>query len=173
MIDGAMIRLRTWQENDLPAITLLRNDIALQAQLLARVRGSGAEQVRIWLENRSTKHDELFFIISDRNTDAALGFIQIIDMDLVDQRADLGICLIRESQGRGLGSESLHLISAYLRDIWNLRKLSLRVRADNVTALRCYTKFGFKNSGVLREHVFIDGVWHDIILMEFFIPRKA
>ncbi|MBK6961251.1 MAG: GNAT family N-acetyltransferase [Gammaproteobacteria bacterium] len=71
----------------------------------------------------------MFFIVADRATDATLGFLQITDMDLIDRRAELGICLIRESQRRGIGSESLHLVSAYLRDIWNCRKLSLRVRA--------------------------------------------
>ena len=40
MIDGMVVRLRGWQESDLEVITEMRNDLALQAQLLARTRGS-------------------------------------------------------------------------------------------------------------------------------------
>ena len=173
MLDGKMIRLRAWQESDLPTLIRLRNDIALQAQLLARARGSSAEQVRNWLESRAAGPDGLFFIVADRVTDATLGFLQITNMDLVDRRAELGICLIRESQRRGIGSESLRLVSTYLRDTWNLRKLSLRVRGDNIAAIQCYRKFGFENSGLLREHIFFNGVWHDLVLMDFFLPEKA
>lgn len=169
MIEGDGVRLRIWQDNDLPVLTLLRNDVALQAQLLARPRGSGIEQVRDWLAARSSQADKLFFIIADRETDATLGFVQINELELVDRRAELGICLIREAQGRGAGGESLRLICAYLHDVWGLRKISLKVRSDNEIAIRCYRRAGFESCGLLRQHVFIDGEWQDVMLMEFFL----
>ena len=36
MIEGTSIRLRAGQERDLPRLQVLRNDVAVQAQLLAR-----------------------------------------------------------------------------------------------------------------------------------------
>ncbi len=173
MIEGEGIRLRTWQEKDLPTLTLLRNDVALQAQLLARPRGSGIEQVRNWLADRDSHADRLFFIIADRETDVSLGFVQINDLALIDQRAELGICLAREAQGRGAGGESLRLVCAYLRDTWGLRKISLKVRADNEMAIRCYRRAGFEPCGLLRQHLFIDGKWQDIMLMEHFLESVS
>jgi len=169
MIEGSSIRLRFWQEDDLPILILMRNDVALQAQLLARVRGSGVEQVRDWLHDRSLRSDNLFFIIADRETDSTLGFVQITMLDMVDRRAELGICLIREAQGRGVGSESLHLTCNHLRDVWGLRKISLKVRATNDIAIRCYHRVGFEPCGLLRQHVFIEGVWQDVMLMDLFL----
>lgn len=169
MIEGRAIRLRVWQEDDLPVLTLLRNDVALQAQLLARVRGSRVEQVRNWLQDHSSGSDKLIFIIADRETDATLGFIKITELDLVNRRAELGICLIREAQGRGAGSESVRLICTHLRDMWSLRKISLKVRADNDIAIRCYHRTGFETCGLLRQHIYIDGAWQDIMLMDFFL----
>jgi len=172
MIDGTTVRLRAWGESDLNVLLELRNDIALQAQLLARPRGSSAEQVRRWVEERSARKDGLFFIVADYISDAALGFLQISEMDLFDRRAEMGICLVRESQRRGVGSESLALVSEYLCDTWRLRKLSLRVRADNQAAIRCYRKCGFEEVGILREHNYIEGAWRDIVLMDMFLAGR-
>ena len=172
MLKNATISLRPWQEADLPILTELRNDVALQAQLLARPRGSRPQQVREWLEGRSRQDDRMFFVIADCKDDSAQGFIQLSDLDLIDRRAELGVCLCDQARGRGLGGQAIALLANYLRDQWHLRKLGLRVRADNAAALRCYEKFGFVRCGLLRRHVFIDGCCQDIVLMEYFLTME-
>lgn len=173
MIDGIAIRLRMWRETDLAVITEIRNDVALQAQLLARVRGSTQAQVRNWLEERTSKTDKLLFIIAKRESDTPLGFVQIMDMNFVDRCAELGICLIREAQGHGYGGESLALVCNHMHNTWNFHKLNLRVRADNAAAIRCYQRQGFESCGLLKKHVFIEGTWQDIILMERFLAIEG
>ena len=169
MIDGTDICLRTWEDKDIPMLTTMRNDLALQAQLLARARGSRPEQVQEWLQSRSTHPDRLLFIIANRKADQALGYIQISELNTIDGYAELGICLINEARGRGLAGQAITQISNYLRDQWRLRKLGLRVRDDNRAALKCYEKAGFERCGILRQHVFIDGHWQDVVLMERFL----
>ncbi len=169
MIEGVSVRLRPWRDDDLQTITALRNDIALQAQLLARARGSNESQVRLWLQSRSTSTDSLLFIIADALTDATLGFLQLTGIDAVDQRAEVGICLADQAQGRGMGRESLSLLLPYVRDSWGMRKLSLRVRSDNLGAIRCYQHVGFVQCGLLYEHVYFDNAWRDVVLMEIFL----
>jgi diamine N-acetyltransferase len=152
-------------------LTELRNDIAIQGQLLARARGSRPEQVREWLQNRTAQADRLLLIIADQEEDKALGFVQVSDLNPVDAHATLGICLLSKAQGHGRGSQAIGLLASYLRDQWRLRKLGLQVRADNCTAIRCYEKIGFEHCGVLRKHVFLDGVWHDVVMMELFLTE--
>jgi RimJ/RimL family protein N-acetyltransferase len=172
VIEENSIRLRVWDDSDLPVLTDIRNDVALQGQLLARVRGSSTEQVRAWLIERGSQSDKLFFIIADQKTDATLGFIQINDWEPVDRRAELGVCLAHEAQGRGVGSASIVLICKYLRDTLGLEKILLKVRADNAKAISCYRNAGFQSCGLLTKHVFIDGGWQDIMLMELFLVQK-
>ena len=62
----ARIKLRAWQETDLPFLMQLRNNVSLQAQLLATARGSDEGAVRAWLrQNR----------LMDRLIDGASGFV--------------------------------------------------------------------------------------------------
>ena len=166
MIEGNSIRLRAWCQDDLPILTTLRNDIAIQSQLLSRVRGSNAEHVFNWLKDRQ---ERLLFVVADRGNNVALGFLQIDDFDTVNRRGNLGICLVEEARGRGFAGQAIGLVCDYLRDTWGLQKLVLQVRADNVAALRCYEKSGFKHCGLLRRHVFLEGRWLDVTMMERFL----
>ena len=172
MIEGTVVRLRGWQESDLEVITEMRNDLALQAQLLARTRGSATPQVRQWLQDRSTDPQGLMLIVASRDDDRALGYLQLSDISDIDQRAELGICLHAQAQGRGVGREALTLVQPYLREVWALRKLSLRVRSDNAQAIACYERVGFERCGLLCQHVHVGGAFRDIVLMDLFLEGK-
>lgn len=169
MIDGTVVRLRGWQESDLEVITEMRNDLALQSQLLGRARGSNAPQVRQWLQDRSADPHGLLLIVASRDDDRTLGYLQLSGISGIDRRAELGICLQAQAQGRGVGREVLTLVQPYLRDVWALRKVSLRVRSDNAQAIACYERVGFERCGLLRQHVHAEGTFRDIVLMDLFL----
>lgn len=166
MIETPQLRLRAWRSDDLPVLTRLRNDIGLQAQLLVRARGNSGAQVQQWLQDRSAAAGSLLWILADRHSDQALGFLQFTGMDGIDRRAELGICLMPEAQGGGRGREAITAALPYLQNNWDLRKVSLRVRNDNAPAIRCYEQLGFERCGLLREDIFLEGRWLDIVLME-------
>ena len=173
MSPGNRIHLRVWREADLPLMTSMRNDVLLQAQLLARVRGSTVDQVRQWLKERSAGPETLLFIIADEVSDDALGYLQLVNLDPINLLGDFGICLSRDAQGHGVGRAALNALISHARDVRGLRKISLRVRADNHRAIRCYLAMGFEQCGLLRQHYLIDGIWHDIILMDLFLEPQG
>jgi diamine N-acetyltransferase len=173
MIEGQGLRLRSWTDADIPVLTEMRNDLALQAELLARPRGSSPAQVRQWLKERTADLQGLLLVIADSDDDRTLGYVQITDIHAIDQRGELGMCLHPRAQGQHLGSRALALLPPYLRRVWLLRKLTLRVRADNLRAIACYEKAGFERCGLLREHVRIDGALRDLVLMEVFLHETG
>ena len=46
-----------------------------------------------------------------------------------------------------------------------LHRVDVKVAAYNTRALRCYGKCGFGREGVERDSFFVDGQWHDDVLM--------
>ena len=53
-----------------------------------------------------------------------------------------------------------------LADDWlNLRRVDLRVYADNEPAIKLYEKFGFELEGTLRDHTFRGGQYIDAYAM--------
>ncbi len=67
--------------------------------------------------------------------------------------------------GKGYGTDALRIIMRLAFDKLNLNRLWLTVLAHNDRAIRCYEKSGFKREGLLRQESFVDGAYHDVILM--------
>jgi RimJ/RimL family protein N-acetyltransferase len=166
MSEGLRIRLRDWLEADLPELMAWRNDVVLQAQLLAVVRGSSLEQVRAWAQERSAGPPGLLRVIAAREDDAALGYLQLRGGEGRPHAAQLGICLKPSSQGVGIGREALQLLLDHVRTSTALRSIELRVRVDNARALRCYEALGFRRCGFAPRDVHVDGEWCDVVSME-------
>lgn len=169
MISAVEIRLRAWEENDIPALMSMRNDVALQAMLLSTARGSNESQVRDWLIERSSGTGNRFFVIAEVQTNQPLGYMQFVGIDPVNRNAELGICLSRDAQGKGMGSQALRVAIHELKKTGEIRKITLRVRTDNEIAIKSYQRIGFRRCGLLEKHVNIEGEWLDLILMEFFL----
>jgi RimJ/RimL family protein N-acetyltransferase len=160
--------LRPWQEKDLPVLTEIRNDILLQSQLMVHVRGSSQAQTREWAIERSTKPNGLLFIIADKLTDVCIGYLQFVEIELIERKAKFGICLEKDPQREGLGRELLSLALNYLHNNFAIRKMYLEVLEENSRAIKCYEKLGFTTCGKYHQHFFLNNKWHDAVLMEFF-----
>ena len=169
MIQGDLVRLRPWIDDDIPILQELRNDRNLQANLLSRARGSSASQVREWLEQKSRAQDGMFFTIASHSDDRAIGYLQLSAYDVVDRHVELGICLVSDCRGKGMGSQALELVGDFLKSTWNVRKIILSVRSDNKPAIGCYRKQGFRECGTYEQHFLHAGKWHDVVFMEKFL----
>ncbi|MCX7562339.1 GNAT family protein [Xanthomonadaceae bacterium XH05] len=170
---GAAVQLRGWHEADLPALSVLRSDAALQAKLMARTTPDSARRVGEWLARRAAQPDTLLYVIAARGDDAVLGYLQAASLDMFHGHCELGICLSPEAQGRGIASAALELLYAYLRDQCGLRKIGLRVRADNERAIAFYMREGYREVGRLANHYRENDTYVDVVLMERALPGIA
>ena len=53
-----------------------------------------------------------------------------------------------------------------------LHRVFLRVYADNAAAIRSYEKAGFEKEALLRDDVFVNGKYRDIVLMAVINPNS-
>ncbi|HEY4378329.1 MAG TPA: GNAT family protein [Acidimicrobiales bacterium] len=165
MIDGESTRLREPRDTDLGVLGVLRNDLALQRQLLARPRPNSAGRVREWVDRVSAREDAVFFVIADL-ADQPLGFVQVVGIDTVNGHGSLGIALVVDARGAGHGPEAIAMVGTYLREVFGLRKLVLEVAADNAAAIGAYREVGFVDVGVLAQHVRSGAGFVDVLIME-------
>ncbi len=78
---------------------------------------------------------------------------------------ELGMGVRDDWQGRGVGTALLRA-AVDLADRWlQLRRIELQVYADNVAAIRLYTRQGFVEEGRLRDYAFRDGAYVDALTM--------
>lgn len=166
MLDGKAVVLRAWREEDLDSLAQLRNDLGLQSMLITQPRPNSLERVRRWLVDKGGREDCLLFIIAEPDSQRVLGYVQLANLHLLHGTGDLGICLAPAAQGKGVGQETLRLLADYAQQVFALRKMVLQVLADNARAIAFYRRVGFVEAGCLREHVYVEGRYRDVLLME-------
>ena len=83
----------------------------------------------------------------------------------------LGLSVLREAQGKGVGSALMQAMCDYA-DRWvGALRIELTVYCDNATAIHLYRKFGFEIEGTFRGYAMRDGLLADAHSMARFHPH--
>jgi len=71
----------------------------------------------------------------------------------------------RDYFGRGYGRDVTRMLVKYAFRLRNMRKVWLTVPASNERALRSFAGAGFVEEGRLRQHIWLDGRYDDVVAM--------
>jgi RimJ/RimL family protein N-acetyltransferase len=111
-------------------------------------------------------HSSRSYIIVEKKSEKPIGITSLINLDYKNRNAE---CIIdigdKEAWGKGYGAEALKLLLDFGFLEMNLHRISLSVFSFNSRAVKLYEKLGFQREGKLRESIFRDGQWHDILQM--------
>jgi RimJ/RimL family protein N-acetyltransferase len=109
----------------------------------------------VWFATAMQDRSQAHYAILENNVH--IGNFGYRNIDLHDGRGDLYMYLDADSRGRGAGTDAL---SAGLDKGFGevgLRKITLIVRTDNVSAIHIYRKAGFAHEGLLKAEVMFEG----------------
>lgn len=173
MISTHRLLLRPWHESDLSFLQGLRNDIDVQSLLLATARGSSISSVRKWLEVKSDGPDRFFFVAELNHTQEPIGYIQLSDEAGATNTVRFGVCLAQPYWSKGYGAEMLKAVEAYLPPHHGTHKMILHVDETNARAVGFYRRLGYREVGVMRCHVLVQGRLRDVMIMEKWIYRDS
>ncbi|MGD8261117.1 MAG: GNAT family protein [Desulfobacterales bacterium] len=84
---------------------------------------------------------------------------------------NLGITVSKRFWECGIGSKMLRELLSWARKTDPIRKINLKVRTDNVRAIRFYKKFGFKEEGRISRDSNIGGQFYDNLCMGLKIDK--
>jgi len=161
---GRKVRLRPIREEDLARIVRWRNDPQILSRLLSH-RKLTIEKQREWFAKLPGDESKRSFIIETLDG-RAVGQGGFGSIDAHSRTAELGVMIgERSEQGRGYGSEAVRLLAEYGFGGLGLHRIQLRVLEGNDRALGIYRKLGFRDEGRLREAIFKDGRFLDVLLL--------
>jgi RimJ/RimL family protein N-acetyltransferase len=95
----------------------------------------------------------------------AVGRCTLFHEDGLSRHAEVGIALVPEARGKGVGTEALRQLVEFGFVRRNLRRLYLWVLASNAAGVASYRKVGFVEEGRHREHCWVRGRYEDEIAM--------
>ena len=162
---GEKVYLRKMEDSDTVLIVSWRNSDAVRPHFIYQGLFT-AESHRKWKETMVDQGKVDQFIICDIDTQKPLGSVYIRDIDTTHHKGEYGIFLAPDApHGKGIGTETAKLAIQYAFEEKNLHRLFLRVYADNLQAIRSYEKAGFDKEAYLKDDVFVNGKYRDIIIM--------
>jgi RimJ/RimL family protein N-acetyltransferase len=89
----------------------------------------------------------------------------LFGVDELARHGEVGLTLLPEHRGQGLGQDVLRVLLGYAFRSRNLRRVRLQSLASNERALGAYRAVGFAEEGRLREHAWVEGAYEDIVLL--------
>ena len=92
-----------------------------------------------------------------------IGLASISSLDMKNRVANLNIKLLKEFQGRGLATRVIELLIRYCFEELNLHCLTANVIERNINSIKLWRKKGFHEDGVLRDRVYKNGRYHNVI----------
>lgn len=171
MLSGKNVNLRPLRYGDENLFFKWRNDLEYIG-LTKSFRLPKHEAVeKDWLESamRDKSNKSVIFIIETVSDAAPVGFVQLNQIDWISRNCMFGIAIPEKSfQGKGFGREVMEMLFRYTFDNLNLRKISLEVTSFNANSIHLYEKIGFEKEGVLRQHYFWNGAYHDVLIYGLF-----
>lgn len=166
---GPRIILREYKREDLPHIRKWVNDPEVVDNLSdIFLAPHTVEATEDYLNSvlKGSQQDKYHFVIADKETEAYIGQIDLINIDWKNRSAEIGIVIGEgQNRGKGIGSEALQVLQEFVFNRLNMNRLQIRVHAYNTRAHRCYLKAGFKEEGRLRQSFYIKGKYFDTIVL--------
>ena len=159
------IYLRPMTYSDTDSIVRWRNTESVRKNFIYQALFT-RESHENWIKTKVETGHVVQMIICETATDKPIGSVYVRDIDYVHHKAEYGIFIGEESaRGKGYGTEAARLMIRYCFEELKLHRLFLRVYAENLQAIRSYEKAGFEKEAYLRDDVYVEGRYRDIVLM--------
>jgi len=171
MLESKRIRLRSFELSDLDEIMKHWNNMELRNLLGNADRGPACRNdEEEWIRNTWKQRQErkaYTFAIETIADNKLIGGTSLFNIDWTSRSAMAGISIYNPNYwGKGYGQESMSLLLSFAFRNLNLNRVELDTFDFNKRAQKCYLKVGFKEVGRRRKARFIDGKYHDDIIMD-------
>jgi len=172
-IKGQQIYLRPITADDTKMAVRWRNKPVVVENFIYRKEVSVKDHEE-WLANKVFKGLVHQFIVCRNEDDTPLGSVYLQNFEEQHRRAESGIYLGEEqAYGKGIGTEAVKLMADYAFETLGLHKLTARVLSYNMASRRLHEKAGYVQEACLRDELFLDGQYEDLILFGAVNPKEA
>lgn len=147
------IRLRALEPEDLDALYKWENDTDIWTISNAVEPYSRyiLKEYIAYSDKTIYEKKQLRLMIELKNTDEAIGAIDIYDFDAHNLRAGIGILIENKYRQKGYAGMAVDLVTEYCFNFLHLNQLYAHVTSTSGASRILFSNHGFKQSGVLRS----------------------
>lgn len=163
LLTGSKIGLREITDSDInDKYCSWLNDLEVNQYMQSRYSPWNIEKMKSYIDSLSKY--EYIFAICQIDTDEHIGNIKIGPVDWINRKAEISILLgEKDKWGKGYGSEAIALMNTYAFETLSLHKLTAGCYVSNIGSKNIFMKNGYKEEGVLRQHIAFCGRYEDAL----------
>lgn len=152
--------LRPWHQGMAPQVADLAGDPELARW--SPVPQGGPEQAARWLDAVGADPDSWSWAVHDTASGTLLGGVSLHHVDPHHARAQVGYWVAPGGRGRGVATEAVRAVTAYVFESLALERVALYHAVENLASCGVACNAGYPLEGTVRRgYRYPDGVLHD------------
>lgn len=173
MYKSKRIQLRAFTEDDAKFIIDMKMDFEGLKAAAGRPYPTNENSEKEWISKMYPNGilSNITFAIEETDTGLFVGYCSAININYINSNAHVGIFFHKQGRGKGYFKEASVLFYAYLFNELNLRKVQSFVLSYNEFVIQADKKIGFVEEGVMKEHIYQGGKYHDAVIIA--LTRKT
>lgn len=125
-----------------------------------------------WLREKVETGQVVQFVVCMKENDRPVGSTFLRDIDMDHKKAEYGFFLGEaDVRGRGIGKDILSMTVDYAFNTLGLHRVYARAYETNKPSVGCFLHCGFTKEGLLKDSVFADGSFHNVVVMGLINPN--
>jgi RimJ/RimL family protein N-acetyltransferase len=159
--------LRPFIEDDAKMISEIKEDFIGLRAYSGRPFPNNVEGEKEWISKMYPAGllSSIMLVVEERETKEFIGYVAASKIDYINSNAHVGIIFHKNGRGKGYFREASILFYGYLFNEINLHKVYSGVLTYNDIAIENDKKIGFKVEGIMKEHIYQSGKYHDVYMV--------
>jgi RimJ/RimL family protein N-acetyltransferase len=156
------LEIRLISEKDIEDVRLLHNDFSTLKWLTDTSIVTEAEQIK-WFQSLKNNQRHRRYVARKIDDSKIVGVFRLNDIDFQNKSAQVGLDIEKIFRQKGYATEIYDQMLKYIFNDLGMNRVSLVTLANNIPALALYSKLGFKKEGTLRNAIFRNSKFVDLI----------
>lgn len=166
--NSLLLTLRPAEPKDAQRVLVYVEQVAGESENLAFGPGEfgiSLEQERVFLQQAAETLTSLYLLAELEGEIVGTLTFSAEKRSRLQHAGEFGMSVLRKYQNLGIGSLMMASLIAWARQTCIIRKINLRVRVDNLSAIHLYEKYGFALEGRRTREFYMHGQFIDVFLM--------
>lgn len=162
------VYLRCFELDDAMLTYKWRSKVGFYKPLVGNKLFTSLEKEKKWIEEKIfNNQQEIYWAICSGETNAMLGYMSIKHIDWRNRQVEWGGLIIGEVENhhKGYGFAATQLMLDYVFGELGMHRIYGYWLESNVASIQLALKIGFVQEGVLRQVVFKNNRFHNLLLL--------
>ena len=162
---GKKVILRAIEEEDNEMLRGMLNDPQIERAVGGWSFPVSRHAQMEWFKKQGPNPSALRCIIETLEDKQAVGLMSLTNIDYKNGTAECNGKLIASNQGKGYGPDAHRAMFKYAFCELRLNCIYANILESNIASIKMFDKLGLKREGVLRQRVYKQGKYENVVAM--------